>query len=175
MKKLLIVIDYQNDFVNGTLGFEDAQDLEDYIAYLIEKYHKENNDVIFTFDTHHENYLQTQEGHHLPINHCIQGTDGWKLFGKVNEVKQKQDKCIEKNTFGSLELGNYLIDKTYEDITLVGVVSNICVLSNAIIVKSALPETPIFIDLKGIASNDPSLESKTIDLLKNLQFHIINK
>lgn len=175
MKKLLIVVDYQKDFVSGSLGFKKAQDLENYISDLIEKYHKEGHDVLFTLDTHDKNYMESQEGKNLPIVHCIKGSDGWNLYGKVNEVKQIQDKCIEKKTFGSLELGNYLIDKIYEDITLVGVVSNICVLSNAIIVKSALPETPIYIDLKGIASNDSSLESKTIDLLKNLQFHVINE
>lgn len=175
MKKLLIVIDYQKDFVDGSLGFKEAQDLDDYLASLINQYHKNKDDVIFTFDTHQENYLESQEGRNLPIPHCLRGSDGWKLYGKVNDAKQKEDVCIEKPTFGSLELGNYLNDKSYQEITLVGVVSNICVLSNAIIVKSALPETPICIDLKGIASNDVSLEKKAIDLLKSLHFHIVNE
>lgn len=175
MKKLLIVIDYQKDFVDGSLGFKEAQDLDDYITSLINQYHKNKDDVIFTFDTHQENYLESQEGRNLPVPHCIKGNDGWQLYGKVNDAKQKEDVCIEKPTFGSLELGNYLKEKSYQEITLVGVVSNICVLSNAIIVKSALPETPICIDLKGIASNDVSLEKKSIDLLKSLHFHIVNE
>ncbi len=165
MKKLLIVIDYQKDFVDGSLGFKEAQDIDDYITSLINQYHKNKDDVIFTFDTHQENYLESQEGRNLPIPHCIKG----------NDAKQKEDVCIEKPTFGSLELGNYLKEKSYQEITLVGVVSNICVLSNAIIAKSALPETSICIDLKGIASNDVSLEKKAIDLLKSLHFHIVNE
>lgn len=175
MKKLLIVVDYQKDFVNGSLGFKEAEDLDEYLASLIDQYHQNKDDVIFTFDTHQNNYLETQEGKNLPIEHCIKNSDGWKLYGKVNTAKKEYDICIEKTTFGSLELGNYLKDKNYQNITLVGVVSNICVLSNAIIAKSALPETSICIDLKGIASNDVSLEKKAIDLLKSLHFHIVNE
>lgn len=175
MKKLLIVVDYQKDFVNGSLGFKEAEDLDEYLASLIDQYHQNKDDVIFTFDTHQNNYLETQEGKNLPIEHCIKNSDGWKLYGKVNTAKKEYDICIEKTTFGSLELGNYLKDKNYQNITLVGVVSNICVLSNAVIVKSALPETPIFIDVKGISSNDLTMQTKAISILENLQFNIINK
>ena len=162
MKKLLIVVDYQKDFVNGSLGFKEAEDLDEYLASLIDQYHQNN-------------YLETQEGKNLPIEHCIKNSDGWELYGKVNTAKKEYDICIEKTTFGSLELGNYLKDKNYQNITLVGVVSNICVLSNAVIVKSALPETPIFIDVKGISSNDLTMQAKAISILENLQFNIINK
>ena len=176
-KKLLIVVDYQNDFVVGSLGFPGAVAIEDNIASKIQEYRElgEAGQIIFTMDTHGKDYLKTQEGINLPVEHCVKGFDGWQLYGKVNDAKQKEDVCIEKPTFGSLELGNYLKEKSYQEITLVGVVSNICVLSNAIIVKSALPETPICIDLKGIASNDVSLEKKAIDLLKSLHFHIVNE
>ena len=105
MKKLLIVIDYQKDFVNGSLGFKEAQDLDDYLVSLINQYHKNKDDVIFTFDTHQENYLESQEGRNLPIPHCLKGSNGWQLYGKVNDAKQKEDVCIEKPTFGSLEIG----------------------------------------------------------------------
>ena len=162
MKKLLIVVDYQKDFVNGSLGFKEAEYLDEYLASLIDQYHQNN-------------YLETQEGKNLPIEHCIKNSDGWKLYGKVNTAKKEHDICIEKTTFGSLELGNYLKDKNYQNVTLVGVVSNICVLSNAVIVKSALPETPIFIDVKGISSNDLTMQAKAISILENLQFNIINK
>lgn len=173
MKKLLIVVDYQKDFVNGSLGFEDAKLLDDHISKLIETYHNHNNDVIFTFDTHYENYLNSQEGQNLPITHCIENSEGWQLYGKVAKQKQKQDLCFKKYTFGSLELGNYLNTKTYESITLVGVVSHICVISNAIICKSALPEAKIYIDTKGIAGSNPDLHQKTLELLRNLQFYLI--
>ena len=124
MKRLLIVIDYQNDFVSGSLGFNDAIILEDYLVELIEKYHLNKDDVIFTYDSHQDNYLDTQEGKNLPVTHCIENSEGWQLYGKINNLA-KNDKKILKNTFGSLELGNYLKDKDYEEITLVGVVSNI--------------------------------------------------
>lgn len=173
MKKLLIVVDYQKDFVDGSLGFEDAIQLDDYISSLIEKYHENNDDVIFTFDTHQENYLETQEGKNLPIVHCLENSEGWKLYGKVASLLQEDDYCIHKPSFGSLELGNYLVDKDYQSITLVGIVSNICVISNAIICKAALPEVDIYIDTQGIASNDLDMQDKALDILKNLQFQII--
>ena len=117
MKRLLIVIDYQNDFVSGSLGFNDAIILEDYLVELIEKYHLNKDDVIFTYDSHQDNYLDTQEGKNLPVTHCIENSEGWQLYGKINNLA-KNDKKILKNTFGSLELGNYLKDKDYEEITL---------------------------------------------------------
>ena len=175
MKRLLIVVDYQNDFVNGSLGFENAKKIDSYIASLIKQFHQNQDDVIFTYDSHETNYLNTQEGKNLPIAHCIRKTDGWNLYGKVAQEKNKNDLCIYKNTFGSLELGNILKDTRYLDITIVGIVSNICVLSNAIIVKSDLPEVPIYIDKKGIASNDLDLQEKTIEILENLQFKVKNK
>lgn len=174
MNKLLIVVDYQNDFVNGSLGFNDAVALEDYLVSLIEKYHINNDDVIFTYDTHQNDYLKKQEGKNLPVVHCLENSDGWQLYGKINDLA-KNDHKILKETFGSLELGNYLKDKNYDEITLVGVVSNICVISNAIIVKAALPEATIIIDCNGIASNDLSLQSKALDIMENLHMKIINK
>ena len=144
MKKLLIVVDYQKDFVNGSLGFKEAEYLDEYLASLIDQYHQNKDDVIFTFDTHQNNYLETQEGKNLPIEHCIKNSDGWELYGKVNTAKKEYDICIEKTT-------------------------------NAVIVKSALPETPIFIDVKGISSNDLTMQAKAISILENLQFNIINK
>ena len=175
MKKLLIVIDYQNDFVDGSLGFQDAKLIEEYIVNLIDEYHQNNQDVIFTLDTHQDNYLKSQEGINLPIVHCIDGTSGHQLYGKVKQQVALSDKIFKKPTFGSLDLGIYLKDKDYDEITIVGVVSNICVISNAIIAKAALPEAKIIIDCKGIASNDIALQNKAIDILSNLQCIIINQ
>lgn len=171
MKKLLVVIDYQNDFVTGSLGFDRAKDIEEYIVSCINLYHENNDDVIFTYDSHDENYLNTIEGKNLPVVHCIKNTSGHELYGKVNELA-KNDKKIYKETFGSLELGNYLVNKDYHQITIVGVVSNICVISNAIIIKAALPNCQIIVDTKGIASNDPNLEKKAIEILENLHIEI---
>lgn len=174
MKKLLIVVDYQTDFVTGSLGFQEAVLLEDYICKLIQEYKENNDDVIFTLDSHDKNYLTSQEGKNLPVEHCIKNSKGWNLYGKVKDLAGGC-KQIEKPTFPSLALGNYLKEKDYDEITLVGVVSNICVISNAIIAKAALPEATIIVDKKGIASNDPHLHQTGLEIMENLQIIIKNK
>ena len=170
MKKALVLVDFQNDFIDGSLGTKEAQAILPNVIEKLSHYPKENR--FATQDTHFEDYLSTQEGKNLPVIHCQNGTYGWEIR---KEAQVGFAKIFEKTTFGSLELGNYLKDKNYQNITLVGVVSNICVLSNAVIVKSALPETPIFIDVKGISSNDLTMQAKAISILENLQFNIINK
>lgn len=172
MKKLLIVVDYQYDFVEGSLGFSKAKELEERIYNKIQEYKSNNDEVIFTLDTHKEDYMQTQEGEKLPIVHCVEGTLGIELYGKVKEAYSEEMKVFNKTTFGSLELANYLKDKEYERIELVGLVSNICVISNAILVKSALPEVLITIDSSCTASNDDELNQKALDVLKGLQFEV---
>lgn len=172
MKKLLIVVDYQKDFVSGSLGFKEAILLDDYIYQCIKTYKENNEDVLFTFDTHQEEYLDTKEGKALPICHCLEGSDGWQLYGNVASLLEPSDQQIKKVTFGSLELGNYLSQHPYDEITFVGVVSNICVISNAVIARAALPEATIIIDAKGIASNDPALHQKALDVMEGLQMNI---
>ena len=172
MKILLIVVDYQNDFVNGSLGFEKAQLLEEHIIQLIKEYHLNGDEIIYTMDTHQQNYLETYEGHHLPVEHCIENTEGWQLYGKVGELLQ-DCLCFKKPTFPSLDLAYYLEDKEYKDITLVGVVSHICVLSNAIMAKAAQPDTPIRVDLRGTSSGDEKVHHESIDVMKSMQIEII--
>lgn len=172
MKRLLVVVDYQNDFVNGSLGFKEAENLEEHIVQLINEYHQNNDEIIYTLDTHDTNYMKTYEGQHLPVEHCIEGTHGWELYGQTKELL-KNDLCFKKPTFPSLEFANYLKDKSYQDITFVGVVSHICVLSNAIMAKAALPETPIRVDLKGTSSVDTKVHEESIDVMKSLQIEII--
>ena len=172
MKRLLIVVDFQNDFVTGSLGFEKAKELESHIVQLIKEYHVNGDEIVYTMDTHTENYSETYEGKHLPIPHCIEHTEGWEIYGEVKDLLQ-DCLCFKKPTFPSLDLAYYLEDKEYEDITLVGLVSHICVLSNAIMVKAAQPETPIRIDLKGTASSDEKTHQEGIDVMKSLQFEIV--
>ncbi len=172
MKRLLIVVDYQNDFVSGSLGFEKAIELEDYIFNLIQQYKDNNDEIIYTMDTHDTDYLDTYEGKNLPVPHCIKNSEGWKLYGKIEKALEGCQ-CFYKDTFPSLELANFLKDKNYSRIALVGVVSHICVLSNAIMVKSALPNTPIDIDMNATASHDESTHQKCIDVLKSMHFNII--
>lgn len=173
MKKLLVVVDYQNDFVDGALGFDKALDIEPYIVELIKMYQKQNDDIYFTKDTHYENYLETQEGKKLPVPHCIKGTKGHELHGELEELS-KGHTIIEKPAFPSLKLAEILKDKDYKDVRVVGVVTDICVLSNCIMIKSALPEAVITVDTKGCASFDDKLEKEALDVLNNsLQIKVI--
>ncbi|NTW71312.1 MAG: cysteine hydrolase [Eubacteriaceae bacterium] len=175
MKKLLIVVDYQVDFVSGSLGFPKAVELELPICEKIEDYRKNGDDVIFTFDTHEVDYLLTQEGIKLPVEHCIKGTPGWELYGKVSHYLNESTMKFEKNTFGSLELANYLQKKEYKTVELAGIVSNICVISNAVLAKAALPEAKIIIDALCTASHDDVLHEKTLDVMEGLQMEVINR
>lgn len=172
MKKLLIVVDYQNDFVNGSLGFNGAEKLENKIIEKISEY--KDNDVIYTLDTHNENYMDTMEGKNLPVKHCIKNSEGWNLYGRLKDLL-KDNQCFEKETFGSTKLFDYLLNNNYESIELVGLVSNICVISNAIIAKTALPEAEIIVDASCTASFDDSLNQKALDVMEGLQIKIINR
>lgn len=175
MKKLLVVVDFQNDFVNGTLGFEGAEQLDERISEKINNYRENNNDVVFTLDTHYENYYETQEGRKLPAEHCIKGTDGWNLYGKTACMLKEDDKIFEKNTFPSLELAKWLENKDYDCVELVGLVSNICVLTNAVMVKAALPEAEITVDAKCTASSDIIIHQKALDVLESIQINVVNR
>lgn len=174
MKKLLVVVDYQKDFVDGALGFEGAELIADVIKNKIETYLNNNDDVIFTLDTHEENYMDTMEGHKLPVKHCIKNSDGWKVYESCDYLN-KAKMVFEKPTFPSLDLANYLKDSDYEEVELCGLVSNICVISNAVMVKSALPNANIFIDAKATDSFDKVLQDKCFDVLEGLHIKVINR
>lgn len=175
MSRCLIVVDYQMDFVSGTLGFPEAVALENLIAEKIQQYRENGDEVIFTFDTHDSNYMETQEGKHLPIAHCVCGTEGYKLYGKVAEMIRESDRRFNKNCFGSDELYEYLKANIFESIELVGVVSNICVLSNAVLAKTAQPDTPMMVDATCTASNDKHLNDAALDVMAGLQIQILNR
>ncbi len=172
MKKLLIVVDYQVDFVVGALGFPKALSIEEGIVDKIIEFENNGDDVIFTLDTHYDNYSETVEGINLPIPHCIKGSIGHELYGNVKEVSLIH-KVFEKETFGSSKLFDYLKENEYSMVALCGVVTNICVISNAIIAKSALPNAQIVIYKDLVASNDDMMEEKTFEIMKNLHMEII--
>lgn len=185
MKRLLIVVDYQVDFVDGSLGFPGAELLEEPIAQKIQDYHEAGDIVAFTFDTHRKNYLKTQEGKNLPIEHCIEGTRGHELYGKVADAQEEIDVVFEKdqNTFGSSSLFKWLsvaqdtADRIgrlpFTSIELVGLLSNICVLSNVVIAKTACPEVPIIVDSRCTASNDPDLNEAALAVMRGLHIQIL--
>lgn len=175
MKKLLVVVDYQNDFVDGALGFEGAADIEEKIVGYIDYFERNGDFIAFTLDTHERDYLQTTEGQNLPVEHCIKGTDGWKLTERLQDYAKKYPK-FEKHTFGSLDLGNYIrgIAPLVNEVYLVGLVSNICVISNAIIAKAALDKNgKVFVIKNATDSNDKEMQQKAFEVLENLHIKVI--
>lgn len=175
MKTCLIVVDYQNDFVDGALGFDGAKAIEARIVDHIQRTRQEKGTVVFTLDTHDETYLTTEEGQHLPVEHCLKGTLGHRLTERIEALKTPDDPSFEKPSFPSLELGAYLKEQAFTHIRLVGLVSNICVLSNAVIAKAACPQAKIMIDAAATASFDLSLHEKALDVMEGLHIHIENR
>jgi len=175
VKKCLIVVDYQNDFVSGTLGFPEAVELERHIMQKIQQYRDGGGEVIFTFDTHGADYMDTQEGSNLPIAHCLKDTEGHELYGQISSAVMESDRRFYKNTFGSDELYTHLKTEQYESIELAGLVCNICVIVNAVLAKTAQPETPIVVDARCTASNDSRLNQAALDVMASLQIQIINR
>ena len=180
MKKLLVVIDYQKDFVDGTLGFEKAVSLENGIYDKVNKYLKVNNKVLFTYDTHLDNYLDTREGKNLPVVHCLRGTEGHGLYGKLKEFSNKENTIhYEKYGFGMapsdmIKLANEIGDDIKE-IEIVGVVTNICVISNVVMFQSQFRNAEVVVDGSLCASFDESLHEKTLDVIEGLQGKVINR
>ena len=175
MKKLLLVVDYQNDFVNGSLGFAGAEKLEGPICDKIEAYRAEGADVAFTFDTHGEDYLDTQEGKKLPVVHCLRGSEGWNLYGRVAGYCTPGSICFHKPAFGSMAMAYYVKTQQYDLVELCGLVSNICVLSNAILVKAALPACEVVVDARCTACADPAMNEKALDVLEGVQVKVIGR
>ena len=171
MKKLLVVVDYQNDFVNGSLGFKDAELIDGFIAAKVEAYRAEGADIVYTMDTHGPQYLDMQEGKKLPVMHCQNGTEGWKLYGKTGEAC-KDAMTIGKHTFGSMDLAEMALFKGYDQIEICGVVTNICVMANAVLAKTALPDADIIVDSALTASNDEQLHKAALLAMESMQIII---
>ena len=171
MKKLLVVVDYQNDFVNGSLGFKDAELIDGFIAAKVEAYRAEGADIVYTMDTHGPQYLDMQEGKKLPVMHCQNGTEGWKLYGKTGEAC-KDAMTIGKHTFGSMDLAEMALFKGYDQIEICGVVTNICVMANAVLSKTALPDADIIVDSALTASNDEQLHKAALLTMESMQIII---
>ncbi len=171
--KALVVVDYQNDFVNGALGFAGAELLEERILRKISDTRAQGGQVIFTLDTHGENYLETAEGKKLPVVHCIDGTKGHRLYGRVADAVQEGDILIKKPAFGSLELADLLKKCAFDEVELCGLVTDICVVSNAIIAKAALPESRIVVDGSACASADPAAHERALGVMRGVQIDVI--
>ncbi len=168
-KTALVVVDYQRDFVDGALGFSGAERLEPGIAARIEEELASGGDLIFTLDTHTDAYMRTHEGKNLPVPHCIRGTDGHRLTDGLLGYADRAVRIFEKSAFGSPELGAFLAAQEYDRVELCGLVSNICVLSNAVIARSALPEAEIVVDSALTASHDPAVHEAALTVLRGIQ------
>lgn len=179
MSKLLIVVDYQNDFVDGALGFKKAETLEEGIYNKAKEYLNNNDKVLFTYDTHFDNYLETREGINLPVKHCIKETKGHELYGKINEfTKEKNTIHIDKQAFGispkdMVDLASRLGNIT--DIEIVGVVTNMCVISNVVTFQAQYINANIVVDASLCASFDEKLHEAALDVVESLQVKVINR
>lgn len=169
MSKLLVVVDMQKDFIDGALGTNEAQKI---VPLVIDEIKNFDGDVVFTFDTHSSIYLETREGKNLPVPHCIKGTEGWKL-DKAIEPLTAGKKCFEKPTFGSVELANFAADGDYTDITLIGLCTDICVISNAMLIKAFLPEVNISVKASCCAGVTPESHENALLAMKMCQIDII--
>ncbi len=174
--RCLIVVDYQVDFVTGTLGFPAALRLERPIAEKIMQYHACGETVVFTLDEHDgETYPLSREGKGIPTLHCCKESAGAQLYGKVAQLKQPQDRCFIKHAYGSPELFDWLRRQQFEVVELVGVVTHVCVLSNAVLAQAALPETEILVDSRCVASPDAGLHTAALKVLEGLQIRTTDR
>lgn len=170
-KNVLVVVDMQNDFIDGALGTKEAEAIVANVAQEIENF---SGEVIFTRDTHSDNYLQTQEGRNLPVKHCIRETEGWQLHPLLREAAKGRT-VIDKPTFGSLTLAQYIKGKaTPDSIFLIGLCTDICVISNAMILKAAFPETEIYVDSRCCAGTTPENHQNALNAMKLCQIHILD-
>ena len=177
MNRFLFVIDYQNDFVDGALGFPGAEKLDGKIAAKVRAYGPGH--VLFTRDTHFENYLDSREGRNLPVVHCIQGTPGWEVYGETAKALEEVGAAaIDKLVFG-MDVTDpataAVLPESAGEIELVGLVSNICVVSNAVVLQSKYPEATIIVDASCTDSFDKQLHEKVLDVLAGFQVKVTNR
>ena len=179
--KYLIVVDMQNDFVDGALGTKEAEKI---VPVVAEKICHFDGRILYTKDTHEKNYLETAEGKKLPVAHCIRGTKGWEFTPEIQKAAGTAGavdgtNVIEKPTFGSVELGKKLVEENeiepIDSITLIGLCTDICVISNAMLIKAFLPEIPIFVDAAGCAGVTPESHRQALDAMKSCQIEVINE
>lgn len=168
--KTLVVVDMQKDFIDGSLGTKEAVAIVENVAKKIEEYRKNGDQIIFTRDTHQANYLETQEGKNLPVEHCIEGSDGWQIAKELTVAED--DIVINKVTFG------HVWDKDMikgDEIQLIGLCTDICVIFNALGLKAVLPETPISVDASLCAGVTPQSHLNALEAMKMCQIKIVNE
>ena len=177
MERYLFVIDYQKDFVDGALGFPGAEKLDGRIAEKVRAYGKGH--VLFTRDTHFEDYLTTREGRNLPVVHCVRGSSGWQVYGETAKaLAEVNAAAIDKVSFGMDPTDTAVaavLPQAADEIELVGLVSNICLISNAVVLQSRYPEATIVVDARCTDSFDKALHEKALDVLAGFQVKVVNR
>ncbi len=172
MRKLLVVVDMQKDFVDGALGTREAEAIVPAVVEKIKSY--DIKDVFVTYDTHQENYMDTQEGHNLPVTHCVEGTEGWELDAKVKEAVEGAT-FVKKPTFGSTELAERIkaiYEKEEIEVELIGLCTDICVVSNALILKAFMPEVHISVDSSCCAGVTPQKHEAALETMRSCQIEV---
>lgn len=170
MKKLLAVIDMQNDFIFGALSNSETEKVLSNVVEYVKQANDRGVEIVFTRDTHDENYTSTQEGKKLPVPHCIKDTEGWQIADELSEYAQN---IFDKYTFGSLLLAQYALDNQFDEIDLVGVCTDICVISNALLLKAFLPESEINVIESCCAGVTPERHRNAIDAMRDCQINIL--
>ena len=177
MTKVLIVVDMQNDFVDGALGSAEAVAIVPAVEARVRAAHEAGETILFTRDTHPADYLSTQEGKNLPVEHCIKGSPGWEIIPALAPYTRKHP-VLNKPTFGSVELGQALSSLVkgggIESITLIGLCTDICVISNALLLKAFLPEVPILVDAACCAGVSPESHRNALSAMAACQIRIEN-
>lgn len=173
MKKILIVVDMQNDFIDGSLGTPQALAIVPSVIKKISQY--DSKDIYATRDTHPHNYLDTQEGHYLPVSHCIDGSQGWQIRSEIASLL-KDSVIIDKPTFGSTKLAQILLERSLREkleIEIVGLCTDICVISNALLLKAYMSETRITVDSACCAGVTPEKHNAALEVMKSCQIEVI--
>ncbi|MBP3677389.1 MAG: cysteine hydrolase [Agathobacter sp.] len=174
MQKLLVVVDMQNDFIDGALGTKEAVAIVPNVKAKIEGF---EGTVLFTRDTHGHEYMSTQEGQNLPVPHCIKGTEGWEIRAELEALRTTE--AIDKVTFGSSELPNKLLAmnevEPIESITFVGLCTDICVISNVMVTKAFLPEVRVIVDAACCAGVSPETHKNALEAMKVCQVKVENE
>ena len=168
MKKTLVVVDMQKDFIDGALGTKEAVAIVDNVKKKIAMYKENGDEIIFTRDTHQENYMETNEGKHLPVPHCIEGTDGWKI-GEGLEVEDAL--YINKPSFGYMNWKDYDL----EEVEIIGLCTDICVVSNALIIKATFPEIKVTVDASCCAGVKPESHAAAVTTMKMGQVEVVGE
>ena len=176
MKQILIVVDMQKDFVDGAMGTQEAKAI---VPRVTRKIRQHNGPLFVTYDTHLDTYMQSNEGSHLPVPHCIKGSDGWQLDAQVQQALEgKIYTAVEKFTFGSVDLPALVeaaADGEAFEIELIGLCTDICVISNAMVTKAFFPEIPLFVDARACAGVTPESHRNALAAMKMCQITVINE